>query len=424
MDGLSNVENPVVVPSSQADRVRMKPRMQLLMISAYFDSHRGGIEIVVGHLAREFRRSGLNVAWLACDATAAPSNPDVCDRPIPIRAFNATERMLGIPFPIPGFTALATIRREVANADVVVLHDTLYPTNIAAYLLARWARKPVVVTQHIAAVPYRNLLLHSLMRLMNRLIARPILAGANQVVFISESTARAFADVKFRKPPRLIFNGVDTEIFHPAVDVADKIATRQHFGLPLDRPVALFVGRFVEKKGLNILRHAAQVDCDTAWAFAGWGALDPRSWGLPNVHVFSGLSEATLAPLYRASDAFVLPSIGEGFPLVLQEALASGLPAICSVETASADVKVTSLLHAIAIDNRDVNKTAAQLVQLVHAAINDNTPDLAARCFEQTCASYNWPRAAKQHLDLISEVASAHATTHGVAPPAWSRANR
>src|SRR4051794_8011780 len=198
--------------------------MRILIVSAYFDSHRGGIEIVVGQLAREFRRAGQSVTWLASDATAAPTQSSVCDRPIPIRAINATERAFGIPFPIPGLAAIDIIRREVAGADIVLLHDTLYPANIAAFLFARWARKPVVVTQHIAAVPYRNSLLHGLMGLMNRWVARPILASANQVVFISETTARAFSDVKFRKAPRLIFNGVDTDMFHPVTDDAEKIS--------------------------------------------------------------------------------------------------------------------------------------------------------------------------------------------------------
>jgi glycosyltransferase involved in cell wall biosynthesis len=391
--------------------------MNILMVSAYFDSHRGGIEIVVGQLTREFHRAGQNVVWLASDATAAPPEPWVCARPL--RASNVTERALGIPFPVPGLAAIRTIRREVAHADIVLLHDTLYLANIAAFLFARWARKPTVVTQHIAAVPYRNLLLRGLMRLMNRLVARPMLARASQVVFISETTARAFADVKFREPPRLIFNGVDTDTFRPVTDDVEKIAARRQFDLPLDRRVALFVGRFVEKKGLNILRQAAQMDRGTVWAFAGWGPLDPKMWGLPNVHVFSGLSEATLAPLYRASDVFVLPSTGEGFPLVLQEALASGLPAICSDQTACADERAAPFLHAIAIDNRNVEKTAAQLVRAVLTAVNSNTPEQADHRAGRCRDWYSWPCAVKLYLALINEIVRAPAVPRPIAPNAW-----
>jgi glycosyltransferase involved in cell wall biosynthesis len=68
------------------------------------------------------------------------------------------------------------------------------------------------------------------------------------------------------------------------------------------------------------VRRMARQRPDIQWAFAGWGHLDPQVWGLPNVVVFRDLSGADLVPLYQASDVFVLPSKGEGFPLVIQEA--------------------------------------------------------------------------------------------------------
>jgi len=383
--------------------------MNLLMASSYFESHRGGIEVVVGQLARELHAVGTSVAWLASDATMSPPLPGPCGRPIAIHALNATERLLGIPFPIPGIAALRTICKEVDHSDIVLLHDALYPSNIAAFLFARWARKPVVLTQHIASVPYRNSLLRGLMRVLNRVITRPLLASANQVVFISEVTAGAFADVSYRNPPRLIFNGVDTDIYRPTVNAAERSAARQHFGLPLDRRIALFVGRFVEKKGLDVLHHAARMDRDTVWVLAGWGRLDPASWKLPNVRVFPGLSGATLAPLYRASDAFVLPSIGEGFPLVLQEALASGLPTICGAESARADKNAGALLRTIQVDVYKSETTAAQLIEALHGAIRENTPDQAAQRAGYSRKSYSWPSAAKLYLDLFNDIAGTNA---------------
>ena len=46
--------------------------MKLLMATHFFESHRGGIEIVAGRLAREFARTGIEVTWLATDASPPP----------------------------------------------------------------------------------------------------------------------------------------------------------------------------------------------------------------------------------------------------------------------------------------------------------------------------------------------------------------
>jgi glycosyltransferase involved in cell wall biosynthesis len=377
--------------------------MRLLIVSAYFETHRGGIEMVAGALAKEFRRAGQTVTWIASDADPIPPD-DLSGRRVPIRAWNGTEKILGIPFPIPGPSALKIIRREVAAADVVMIHDALYPANIAAFLFARWLGKPVMVTQHIGAIPYSNPVLRVLLRSMNRIVTRPVLSAADQVVYISKLTAETFRTVACRRPPQIIFNGVDTAIFHPASDAAERSATRQRFGLSPDRPVALFVGRFVEKKGLNILRHAARMAGDIDWVFAGWGTIDPSEWKLPNVRVLPGLNQASLAPLYRASDIFVLPSVGEGFPLVLQEAAVSGLAAICGAESAKADERLGSHLYPVPIEGRDSTEVATDVLAAVRQAIAEHDPDQAAARSALVGGWYSWARGAGLYLDLFSDM--------------------
>jgi glycosyltransferase involved in cell wall biosynthesis len=375
--------------------------MRILIVSAYFDHHRGGIEIVAGRLAREFRRAGHTIAWLA---SAASTHTSASEREwlVPVPAFNGIEKVFGIPFPVPAPTSLRMIHKQVERADVVMLHDCLYPANVAAFLFARWLRKPVVVTQHIGNVPFRNPFLRGLMKSLTRVVTRPMLASADQVVFISNVTAKAFADIRYRRPPRLIFNGIDANVFHPATSEGERAAVRTQLGLPLDRPVALFVGRFVEKKGLHILQQAARLGGDVVWAFAGWGPLDPRQWALPNVRVYSRLGGTSLAPLYRASDAFVLPSTGEGFPLVVQEALACGLPVVCGAETAQADERLAGLLHPVAIDDRHWGRTASDVVQAVSAAITAHRRSPLANVADW----YSWSRAGQLYLDLLNTIST------------------
>ena len=379
--------------------------MRLLTVTAYFDTHRGGVELVAGRLARELQARGFEVIWVATDAVA-PS-PDGVNN-VPIKALNLLERLLGVPYPFPSLASIRRIGQEVARADAVLLHDSLYATNVAAFLAARRAGKPVVVVQHIGEVPYSNPILRLMMKLANAMIAKPLLARADQVVFISEITRRFFAGLRFARPPLAIFNGVDTEIFRPAAGGEESRALRIRLGLAEDRPVVVFVGRFVEKKGLNLIRLMAASRPDLQFALAGWGPIAPESWALPNVTVFASLQGASLAELYRAGDILALPSTGEGFPLVVQEAMACGLPVVCGAETAQADPAAAPFLSGIAIDPAAPDATAAQFTAAIERILSLGW-DAQGR--EQRSgfarATYAWSAAADRYAALLRALSPA-----------------
>jgi glycosyltransferase involved in cell wall biosynthesis len=381
------------------------------MVSQFFESHRGGIEIVAGYLARELARQGLTITWLSTDVSPPPAASEL--RCVPVCASNLTEKALGFPYPLLGPSAVARIAREVARADVVMLHDALYLTSMVAAVAARLRGMPIVLLQHVGAVPYRNPLLRAAMALANRLIARPMLARVDQTVFISQTTARYFGDVAFRAPPRLIFNGTDPS-FRPARET-ERATVRRRFELPAAEPVALFVGRFVEKKGLAALAHLAAARPDVTFAFAGWGPLDPRLWDLPNVRVFDGLVGADLVPLYQASDVLVLPSVGEGFPLVVQEALACGLPVLCGEDSATADPAAARLLDGVLVDPDDPAGTAGRFAGRLQRLLaqGDNPAGREERA-SFARAHYSWETTAARHADLIRELWSARAETEMV----------
>jgi glycosyltransferase involved in cell wall biosynthesis len=305
--------------------------MRVLVVTHYYPKHGGGIEIVAGELARRLVGRGIEVIWAATDEQA-PTESDGIER-WPVRAWNVTERTLGFPYPLWSPLSLLQLERLVRDCDVLHLHDSLYLGNVVAYLWARRHGKPVVVTQHVGPIPYKSPVLRGMLGLANRTLARLVLGGSEQAVFISPRVEHYFSALfGFKQHPLYLANGVDTQRFTPAGD-ADRLALRTRFGWARDRKVRLFVGRFVEKKGLPFLRALAAARPQDLWVFIGHGTDDPGSWQLPNVVSVGKLPQAAIADYYRAADTLVLPSVGEGFPLVVQEAMACGLPALISTET-------------------------------------------------------------------------------------------
>lgn len=374
------------------------------MLSHYFEERRGGIEIVAAALARELAKLGFAPLWLATGD--AGRGEEVGYPRMALAASDMAGKLLHIPYPILFPSAWRLIFRETARSDVILTHDALYLTSICAYLAARLHRKPLIVVQHVGFVPFRNPFLRALMKLANRCIAAPVLRGAYQVIFISQLTMAHFAHLRWRRAPVLVFNGVDTGTFSPIEGLADRHSARQALGLPAEKPIALFVGRFVEKKGLHVLGLMARMRGDVVFAFAGQGELDPVHWGLTNVQVFSGLSGSTLASLYRASDVLVLPSAGEGFPLVVQEALACGLAVICGTDTARADSQATAFLEGVEVDLTNPGRTAQAFSEELTRALA-RRPSEAARHERAAfvAARYSWERSAASYASILQEAA-------------------
>ena len=88
------------------------------------------------------------------------------------------------------------------------------------------------------------------------------------------------------------------------------------------------MGRFVPKKGFDILYQAK--DPSYLLVFVGGGMIPDYIKSDHSVKIIGPLPQEELAMLYKASDVFILPSYGEGFPLSIQEAMATGLPIITS----------------------------------------------------------------------------------------------
>ena len=306
----------------------MQTPLAVLQVSAFFPAHGGGIEVVAGKVAEGLSASGMRVCWMAGGAGQEVPHQLASDTLLLEWAPSVDffERRMGLPLPVWGLQGVRRLWRNIAQADVVHVHDYLYLPSMCAVLFAWLRKKPVVLTQHIGDIAFKSLWKRLLLRSLNKTLGRVVLSSVQRVAFVGRPVQDYFGQfVKFSRPPVLIENGVDHALFHPGQKPA---AEKLNF---------LFVGRFVEKKGIQHLRQCVDIE-GVDWDFVGWGPLSPAAWSEAGerIRIHGDVRAAGVVPFYQKADLLVLPSTGEGFPLVLQEALACGTPVLVSDEVKAA----------------------------------------------------------------------------------------
>jgi glycosyltransferase involved in cell wall biosynthesis len=192
------------------------------------------------------------------------------------------------------------------------------------------------------------------------LASERLAAACAQVVLCNSNSMRAEAlalgvapEAKLHLLGEGSSNGVNVKRFAPGPS-----DVRNRLGLPQEAPVVGFVGRLTRDKGLPELIEAFDIILKTEpeahLLLVGWfdaaedalsTALRARILSHPRIHCTGFVADT--APYYRAMDLMVLPTWREGFPNVVLEAAATGIPVITTLCTGSRDSvvpEVTGLL--------------------------------------------------------------------------------
>jgi phosphatidylinositol alpha-1,6-mannosyltransferase len=213
------------------------------------------------------------------------------------------------------------------------------------------------------------------------------------------------------RPTTVVTAGCDLDVFRPRRGTREQ--TRRCYGLPLDRPVLLTVGRLVPRKGHRVLAEAlARIPEPAHWMVVGRGSQAPafvatvERLGLAGrVHLADAVAKTELALLYNACDLFALtPEVrladglldSEGFGLVYLEASACSAPVLASDSAGCREAVIDGGTGLLA-DPGDVIAVAGAL----SALLSDRA--YAQRLGRNGCALVHaaggWPRLARQALE-------------------------
>jgi glycosyltransferase involved in cell wall biosynthesis len=172
------------------------------------------------------------------------------------------------------------------------------------------------------------------------------------------------------------------------------------------------VSRLIRRKGLQFLINAIPTIREHANApFVVKVVGDGPSWMLFNRLVersgvneyfqFHGYVEHNKLPeYYLDADLFVLPSLAEGMPNVVLEAMSSGLP-IVATRVAGSEELVHEGKNGILVAPKDVDSLAQAVIRLI------NEPDLRERMGKRSkklVHQYSWASVAEQYIELYQKI--------------------
>lgn len=298
------------------------------------------------------------------------------------------------------WSAARVLHEYLNNRRPDVVHSHKYKTTFYALLSRRHTPCRLVATYH-------NWLYDTLPLRLYAALDKRLARYCDAVIGVSEPVTQ---ELRRHVPaPKVshIGNGVDTEVYRPLMPRAD---AKQGLGLS-GKTLVGFVGRLSADKGIShLLQALAAMPASLAESIHAVivgdgeyrGALESeaRALGLSErVHFLGNRRDTPL--LYTAFDVFVLPSRREGFPMVLLEAMACGLPVIAT-RVGDVDHIIEQGVSGLVVEPTDT----AALQQALQALLAE--PDRAQRmgtaARERVERRFSSARMAREYLAIYQSV--------------------
>jgi glycosyltransferase involved in cell wall biosynthesis len=312
--------------------------MRILMISDVYFPRINGVSTSIESFRHSLEHNGIEVDVVA-PSYPLPHEDDgkvtrVSSRRVP---FDPEDRLMD------GSALDRALAMTDGRTHDLVHIQTPFAAHYAGLRHARRHRLPCVATYHthfeeylhnyVPAVP------KGILRGIARSFARRQCNALDAVIVPSGAMQETLAGYGVTAPMHRVPTGIPLNRF--ALDRRPAGADfRRRYGIPPDRPIALFVGRAAHEKNIGFLiealQHALRICPAAMLVIAGEGPALPAlrrqvaAQGIADNVCFVGYLDrfAELPACYAAADLFVFSSRTETQGLVLLEAMAAGLPVL------------------------------------------------------------------------------------------------
>ncbi|MDD4318844.1 MAG: glycosyltransferase family 4 protein [Candidatus Peribacteraceae bacterium] len=379
--------------------------MRLVVVTNYLPEYNlSGIPIASQHLcvvlAKEYPSLQIEL-FGGSSENALHTLPEI--KVHAVKVWEIGDAIFGLNYPLWRLSSLIQLWKSIKRCDAVHVYEMVYVGSIAAMIFASILNKPVILTIQ-GGILYRPIIVRLFMYCFRQTVGHWMMRQAKNVVTVSEILRKqivnnAVSDNKIS----IIPNGTDTGIFHP-IEASERRTLRRKLQLK-DKFTVLFCGRFSHRKGLPLLHQLVHQLSEIQWIFAGTGPLDPRQWNETGVqmHVETVRNRQRLATFYQCADILILPSYGEGLPLVMVEAMACGTPVLTTDENAEAVHPSFPHIFRIPDAERSSADSWTKVLRKLMSEI-DTLGHLQTTIAQYAVDHWKWSEIARHYHLLFSEL--------------------
>jgi glycosyltransferase involved in cell wall biosynthesis len=282
----------------------------------------GGFGIHIHEMSKEQVRLGHDVTVYT--ASKGVNSEYKADGDYYVRNFKPLVKVFGNPI-IPNM--LFDLIKEQSDHDIVHAHSHLFFSTNLSVIARQFGSTPLVITNHglnSQTAP------EWFQKLYNATGTRLTFVAADKILCYTETEKKELVDLGIKSEKiEVIHNGIDTDLFVPTKE------------LGFDKRNLLWVGRCVKGKGLDYLIDAFSIlktrHPDVTLTMVGEGAdknriaQKIRDLNLENsIMMKDFVPNSEIVDMYQNSSVFVLPSLEEGVPRTILEAMSCGIPVVCS----------------------------------------------------------------------------------------------
>ena len=340
--------------------------MKLCLLSDTYPPDVGGLAVSVRRNARNLRSAGHEVHIVApSDAHPPGAWHAEADGPVTVHRLGVHRRPRET---LADWFELAVELDSAHSFDLFHGYFLAYAGYVAA-LAARYRAKPSVVGARgndLDVMPFDH---------RRAAFVFKALEWADAITAVTQDLARKATALSGRADVHITHNGVDVDLFAPQ---PPDPALRARLGLD-ERPVLGFIGEARAKKGLGRILRIFPRLCENVPAqliFVGGVRREDEAMvdffrrqhpELPLIVVPPQPNEE-MSPYYALCDVVMLPSLRDGLPNTLLEAMACGRPVVASAVGGMLDV-VTDGLDGMLLPPRDDHVW----IEALHQVLRDPT---------------------------------------------------